>query len=430
MNITTGCETFQDCFTIFDCTTRAITVGGNVTNTCPDVSFGEIDLALSWNFSGSLNLAWSNGVTSTSSNSLKLDNLSQGTYCVTVSDPSGCDISVTECFTVGLNQHEFGWNTTRPCGTQFTCNGKPSIFQDSQLPETCRYENCTEWTCRCPLTGGVISAVDNGYTSFRINGFSCTYEGRCREFPFNWEVINEGSIVAEAIWISLPNCNCGYCREDVYCVVSTNSGTRRVYLGSREARPEVCGIDTGEVNPDCIITFKEFEYSLRFNNLIDSDTELWLPQEFSAEVDMDYYNNYMDSVILKDEYILIRQFTEDERISELDCGLNNGENLQSDVTSRESINGLNSSQNFNEYEISCSPNPFREEVVVSIEKADFVNTLFTYQFINILGQVVDSGFITQRDNILNTRNIDSGTYILVILDEEKNQKHIEKLVKN
>ena len=104
--------------------------------------------------------------------------------------------------------------------------------------------------------------------------------------------------------------------------------------------------------------------------------------------------------------------------------------MQSDVTSRKSGNDNKNNQYSSEEGISCSPNPFREELIVRIEKNGYRKPLFTYQFINILGQVVGSGVLTDGDNIIGTKNIGAGTYMLVIFDEEQNQKHIEKLIKN
>lgn len=82
------------------------------------------------------------------------------------------------------------------------------------------------------MTNGVVgNPRDDGYTATRFVPTSCVFEGRCREWPFNWELISNGTIVSYKEPVLIQSCGCYQCIDFVYCEITINGSFRSVYLG-------------------------------------------------------------------------------------------------------------------------------------------------------------------------------------------------------
>jgi Secretion system C-terminal sorting domain len=170
-------KTLKKCFTIKNCETEELTITGSLKNTCAGYSFGEI-MVQAYGSGSPFRYKWSTGATTQ-----KIDKLSTGTYCVTVTNSDGCTRS--RCFTISPSQ-QFAplGNTTLPCGTRYGCNGNFAYFAPYRGSPSCQYESCNYWVCRCPLTGGEMSIRNDGYP-FPVTGLfdvpSCRIDLDCRD---------------------------------------------------------------------------------------------------------------------------------------------------------------------------------------------------------------------------------------------------------
>lgn len=158
VTINSGCgPPLEKCYTLIDCSGTNISVSGSVINTCSGYSYGSISV----NASGGLapyKYKWSNG-----KNSSSISNLSNGQYCVTVTDKNGC--RGTNCFDVNNSTSLVTNRCVETCNGFIVNNYGPEIDVENPL-------NCTESIIICEQSGKILSApFSNTYSD--INSFSC-----------------------------------------------------------------------------------------------------------------------------------------------------------------------------------------------------------------------------------------------------------------
>jgi hypothetical protein len=411
-----GCDMKSACYTIYDCSSLNPTVQAGVTNTCQGVAYGSIGLSLTGVLQP-LDITWSNGATT-----LFNSNLAGGTYCVTITESSGCDISITACFTVGFNEHLFSEYTSVPCGSQYTCNGQNSIWEEYTGSPRCQYEDCNIWTCRCPLpgTGGLTGPPprDDGYSGFRPNFAKCQREGFCRDGQ-GWEFVSNG-IQDRFYQLVLVGINEYLCREFVRCTVGGFVG----FTGPFRADLWQCGvIGGGAPTVDCDLQVNEFALWAQENNFLEPDETFVLADELSGFMQMSEYTEQLEQLIEENDYIKFRPLREEEKVTEISCG--GGSSLNNVVARQRSLNGKDDSK-FLDSGVQIYPNPMKNRLNIGL---DFYSGKSTYEILNILEQPIRSGNLIQGNNSIGTKFLDSGVYI-VLIREGTEIIYSQKVIKN
>jgi len=140
-----GCNGEENyCFDIVNCDNADINIQGELSNTCPDVDFGSIDVFVQ---GGRMpyTYEWSNGATIQN-----LERLFAGTYVVTVTDFNGCVETAEFIVTSEISIMEEPRSTTE-CNQYFTCSGERINELTIEIgfagcefsEEDCRFEICT-----------------------------------------------------------------------------------------------------------------------------------------------------------------------------------------------------------------------------------------------------------------------------------------------
>ena len=132
VTVSSGCSIpISECYTLVDCSQVNISVQGSITNTCQGYSLGIISASASGSI-GPYKYKWTTGALTTN-----ISNLSQGQYCVTITDKNGCKAS--KCFNVGLNELV---TTRNGCVFTTTCNGNTVIQNNIGSYTVTRYNDC------------------------------------------------------------------------------------------------------------------------------------------------------------------------------------------------------------------------------------------------------------------------------------------------
>ncbi len=419
-----GCSIMSLCITLVDCSNHNLSINGTVSNTCPGVSFGIIDLNITGG-QAPFSFAWSDGGSTAS-----ISNLNQGQHCVTVTDNSGCvGFQIVECFTVGVSDHQFSGFITDPCGAQFTCNGNPTIFEPYNGQLNCNFENCDERTCRCPLTNGIVGdPIPFGYASTRISANNCAFEGLCLDGS-GWEVISQGGFNTFFLPVSTGGCgNCIQCYEVETCDITIAGVPFRFIVSAEIVDVGACCGGCIQDDPECEFSFEEFDFNLRDLNQFSIDDVTLMPIELSTEVDMKIYNEFVGSKIENNDYIELREFMAHEMIDSIDwakkpciTGGHDGENLVENNFQFKNIL-INPS-------IEVYPNPFTDQIIVDYNNSLDINSNFSYSIKNILGQTILEGKLLKNQSVIYTTSLNVGLYLLEVY--ENNEEILsEKLVKN
>ncbi|MCB0516376.1 MAG: T9SS type A sorting domain-containing protein [Chitinophagales bacterium] len=227
-----GCSEATACTQIVKCDEIKITA--TVENTCQYLSVGNISLEVSGG-TPPYEAIWTGDLTG-----LFIDNLSPGTYCVSIKDKYGCRADYT-CFEVGINPSEITVSTT-PCQRIIKCNGE-------EYTDYANYTSslkCNILTLYCPLSGGSLT-FDLGWYDVYADEY-CNAYGVCQDG--NEVYLGSGQIVSGTFYQPYSGCNGGYVCYDQACNIG---GNNYYYAGSQA----YCSTVTYDLDLSCSTTCVE-----------------------------------------------------------------------------------------------------------------------------------------------------------------------------
>jgi|GEM_PF-1130567 len=414
VTITNSCVSVstQRCFTVPTCEENPMTINGEVTNTCPGYSAGSLTATASGGWPP-YTYQWNTGQTGSG-----ISNLAAGQYCVTVTNKFGC--TAVRCFTVNSNQpFSVSGYTTNPCGTQYNCNGIPAYIAPYTGPLNCGYENCNEYTCRCPLTNGIVSVVNHSYVGYYVDWIDCEIEKLCRDGSIDYE---EGITYRGYQPIAVQGCGlCYICVESTYCDIY---GTVRII-----AEAQVDGWNCGFVEDPFIGSWSDFSKirlmdlfcSMRQDSLISDSSRLVLPIGVPSTISVEAYLTLVDS--LKS----VGMPTEVYFIDLSNCP----DSSEVPVYEREmeKPHQLLGEAHDSTQQILVSPNPFTDHIQIYFSHLP-VNGNMHIKVSNPVGQMVFEKIsydAAQHHNIM-LKNLPSGPYYLEIVHNGA-LIHVQKLIK-
>ncbi len=212
VSINNGCSEEEDCFNIVNCDNAEIRIEGEVTNTCPNVNFGSIDIFVEG--LQEFSYLWSNGETTQN-----LEELAIGNYTLTVTDEDGCR-EVAEFVVTSENNIE---PSRRPdeCTIYYSCNGMPAFQQNVEV-SSCEYleEDCVYEVCRCEdgyqlaerFVGSTFEILENTCQAiiYCLNGE--TYDIVDGDINYREvKMLDTDNVTNETVW---------YCCSYVDCVIN------------------------------------------------------------------------------------------------------------------------------------------------------------------------------------------------------------------
>ncbi len=196
-----------NCYTLVDCSGVNINIQGTVENACDGYNIGKISLTVSGG-NTPYKYKWSNGAFSKN-----LENLSPGSYCVTVTDFNGC--RNVKCFQILSTPIQVVRNE---CTYYYMCNGKVintyDIGRFYEFSSTdCRYIN---WYCN----DGKFLYKQYVGSYFNVDKYQCV----AYEYCYNGKLYNtyrgqKGSSGASGY--DSAN-DCWYCFTYDYCYFNDN----------------------------------------------------------------------------------------------------------------------------------------------------------------------------------------------------------------
>ncbi len=411
-----GCKEKKECFEVIDCSLEGLSVSGTVTNTCTGLSFGIVNTNVSGGTSP-YSFQWSNGSTAASPS-----NFSAGEHCVTVTDKNGCQVE--NCFTVGSKSET---ETIVTCGSQFSCNGNLTTFEEFTGPFDFAFTGCRTILSICPLTGDVVGSALLPFDGLIQDFASCTTFGIC---PVSGLLspVSSGSIFVEEVLIFLPDCGCFGCFRVTSCLMNGQFVTISVV----QINPDICGPPGGQAPTNVIdsdLTMLEFFYALRENQIVDDTVSFFIPEPLSEHLTITAYTEKLAALRLREnDRVAIYELLKENELQDLQCSTidcrehtpNNGgggRKLEGQAPSE-----LIASANF---KTSIYPNPFSNEINIRI----VVDTKqsATVRLFDLLGKVVvQREFeLEQGSNTFNLQiedQLPSGIYELQIQGEFGLQK--------
>jgi hypothetical protein len=331
--------------------------------TCPDFVVGSITPSV-LNGNSPYTYTWSTGSTSN-----KLENLSEGQYCITINDFGGC--IKENCFKVG-NIEPTVVNKTKPCQTCLKC-GEVEKCEDVAL-ELTKF-NCNAFTSVCPATGLPVDNLEQ-FITILPNAITCSIA--C---PDGTTIL--GTPVTGSAMID-PN-------DKFKCLVgATCTFANILYDGINHPFIGING--AGVILP---------EFSVISENIISSSCTNESVKKCVKRISCK--NSSTDPQTLT----VISTGTEC-----VDCAIPFGNNL----TERDDFNSKDSTQLFNDKVINIFPNPFTNTIRIDLQSGK--NQKMNLKLLNIIGQtlVTKSYEVIKGSNEINlfTEAINTGLYFLVV----------------
>lgn len=198
-----GCYQEFKCFNIVNCDDTNITVSGTTNPTCQDYEAGKISITLGGNGAGPFKYKWSNG-----SINQNLEDLTAGTYTVTVTDNNGC--TGTSSFTINTTQINIinqGCTQITMCGSEVV---KVQQFDVNwQFESDCRY-------ARVVCANGYVGPLEylGATEEYPAGPTGCIIRLRC----LNGQIYDQytGQTLTELVG-GIDNCGLPYCAYLSYC---------------------------------------------------------------------------------------------------------------------------------------------------------------------------------------------------------------------
>ena len=400
-----GCNGEEDyCFNIVNCDNADINIQWELSNTCPDVDFGSIDVFVQGGRMPYTN-EWSNAATIQ-----HLEKLFAGTYVVTVTDFNGC---VETAEFIVTDENDFVLNRPNDeCVIYYDCNGSRA-FQDPIGVAGCEIseEDCRFNICTCN-DGVELEPEWVGYSDYfeRAPNDPCEIIRFCTNGePFFGEtilgtftikehkVLDISNVTSQTVWYCCVYKGCIF--DDPQYNITTDTKDN-LSIAIVELPPNDCKYEAycdDPVNPF-------FEYL---------DTENCIEQQRGNCNDFDIDDF---SVFLADNSTIVRGKKYYQKES-----LNGGIILESEGHRNKMIAILKKQELLVINKVS--PNPFSEEFVVQINSAYLQNISFS--IITHTGQTIYSEstdlLVGENNKVIDLSSVKyRGLMILSIVDERNN----------
>ena len=396
LSVDDGCNEDQECWTIVDCDTYSININADITNTCQGFSAGSITVSTT-NGIAPFNYSWGSNT---------LSNLSVGTYCVTVTDGTGCTDS--DCFDVGLKPLD---EQVITCGWEYSCNGQFSHFIESTDYFSSPGGNCY-LNVHCALTGQVIGFQNVSLGPYRYNWGQCTVEGYC-PVTGQWVTVGFGQIHTQVEYWELPptpECQkCVGCFEVTYCIMDGNA----VMIDYRQ----IACLKGGNLDVENM-RMREFTYLMKYHNSIPEKTVIMYPEGTDQFLTVKEYFSKVKEIRAElertgEKYSRVVPLPLDEEAQELDCKRVSCRGGDGDLDSR-------SAQAEQTNQTNVYPNPFNENIALEINNLDLEKV--NVKIFNVMGQEMlsEDYTLTKGMNIINitTNDFTSGVYIFKVSSSE------------